>query len=41
MQVVDNGQARIVAVKTGLFANNRVEISGDGIAEGTVVGMPS
>ena len=41
VQVVDNGQARIVAVKTGLFANNRVEISGDGIAEGTVVGMPS
>lgn len=41
VQVVDNGQARVVAVKTGLFANNKVEISGDGIAEGTVVGMPS
>jgi peptidoglycan hydrolase-like protein with peptidoglycan-binding domain len=41
VQIVDNGQTRIVAVKTGLFANNKVEISGDGITEGTVVGMPS
>ena len=41
VQVVDSGQTHIVAVKTGLFANNKVEISGDGIADGTVVGMPS
>jgi hypothetical protein len=41
VQVVENGQTRIVAVKTGLFASNKVEITGDGIAEGTVVGMPS
>jgi Putative peptidoglycan binding domain len=41
VQVVDNGQTHIVAVKTGLFANNKVEITGDGITDGTVVGMPS
>jgi membrane fusion protein, multidrug efflux system len=28
-------------VETGLFATGRVEVSGDGIAEGTTVGMPS
>ena len=26
--------------ETGLFASGRVEISGDGIAEGTLVGVP-
>ncbi|GIJ50886.1 peptidoglycan-binding protein [Virgisporangium aliadipatigenens] len=41
VQVVENGTSRIVAVETGMFAAGRVEISGEGIAEGTVVGMPS
>jgi hypothetical protein len=27
-------------VKTGMFAGGRVEVSGEGIAAGTVVGMP-
>jgi peptidoglycan hydrolase-like protein with peptidoglycan-binding domain len=40
VQVVQGGTAHIVAVKTGLFANGRVEISGDGIGEGTLVGVP-
>jgi len=41
VQVVDGAATRIVAVETGLFATGRVEVSGDGIAEGTTVGMPS
>lgn len=35
------GKTRIVAVDTGLFADGLVEVSGDGIAEGTVVGVAS
>jgi peptidoglycan hydrolase-like protein with peptidoglycan-binding domain len=41
VEVVANGTSSHVAVITGLFADGRVEISGEGIAEGTVVGMPS
>jgi peptidoglycan hydrolase-like protein with peptidoglycan-binding domain len=41
VEVIANGTSSYVAVTTGLFADGRVEISGDGIAEGTVVGMPS
>lgn len=41
VQVVDGASTRIVAVETGMFAGGRVEISGDGIAEGMTVGMPS
>jgi peptidoglycan hydrolase-like protein with peptidoglycan-binding domain len=41
VQVVDGTATRIVAVETGMFATGRVEVSGDGIAEGTTVGMPS
>ncbi len=40
VQVVEGSTARYVAVKTGMFAGGRVEISGTGITEGTVVGMP-
>jgi peptidoglycan hydrolase-like protein with peptidoglycan-binding domain len=40
VQVVEGGSTRIVAVRTGLFAGGRVEITGDGLAEGTVVGVP-
>jgi hypothetical protein len=40
VQVVDGSSARYVAVKTGMFASGRVEISGDGITAGTVVGVP-
>ena len=36
--VHDDGTSEIVPVDTGLFANGKVEVSGDGIAEGTVVG---
>lgn len=41
VEVLTNGTASIVAVQTGLFAAGRVEVSGAGLAEGTVVGMPS
>ncbi|AGZ39733.1 efflux RND transporter periplasmic adaptor subunit [Actinoplanes friuliensis] len=40
LQVVEGGSTRYVAVETGLFADGRVEVSGDGIAAGTSVGMP-
>ncbi len=39
---VSNGSATsLVAVKTGLFADGRVEVTGNGIAEGTVVQVPA
>jgi hypothetical protein len=40
VQVVQGGATRIVAVKTGMFAAGRVEISGAGIAAGVTVGVP-
>jgi peptidoglycan hydrolase-like protein with peptidoglycan-binding domain len=41
VQIVDSAGSRIVAVRTGLFADGRVEVSGDGIAAGAKVGVPS
>ncbi|MBM2618672.1 peptidoglycan-binding protein [Actinoplanes sp. LDG1-06] len=41
LEVVENGSSRIVAVKTGLFADGRVEVSGGGITAGMQVGVPS
>jgi membrane fusion protein, multidrug efflux system len=41
VQVVEGGSSRIVAVRTGLFAAGRVEVSGEGLAEGQTVGMPT
>ncbi len=40
VQVVEGSTSRYVAVKTGMFAGGRVEISGEGIAAGTTVGVP-
>lgn len=40
LEVVAGGTTSYVRVDTGLFADGRVEVSGTGIAEGTVVGMP-
>jgi peptidoglycan hydrolase-like protein with peptidoglycan-binding domain len=37
--VQDDGTTRIVRVDTGLFADGKVQVDGDGIAEGTVVGV--
>ncbi|GAA4674982.1 peptidoglycan-binding protein [Phytohabitans rumicis] len=40
LEVVSGGTSRIVAVEAGLFADGRVEVSGDGLAEGMTVGVP-
>lgn len=40
VQVVDGTTTKIVAVQTGLFADGKVEIKGDGLAAGMKVGMP-
>ncbi|MFE9046433.1 peptidoglycan-binding protein [Streptomyces sp. NPDC007818] len=41
VQVVENGTTRDVRVELGMFAQGRVEISGDGLRAGTKVGVPS
>jgi membrane fusion protein, multidrug efflux system len=40
VEIVEANTTRIVAVKTGMFADGRVEISGEAIAEGMMVGVP-
>jgi peptidoglycan hydrolase-like protein with peptidoglycan-binding domain len=40
VEVVKGSTSAYVPVQTGLFADGRVEISGDGITEGAIVGMP-
>jgi hypothetical protein len=41
VQLVDGSTTRIVAVRTGLFADGQVEITGAGLSAGQKVGMPS
>ncbi|HEU5108035.1 MAG TPA: peptidoglycan-binding protein [Micromonosporaceae bacterium] len=41
LELIEGSTSRIIAVETGLFADGRVEVSGDGLTEGTTVGMPS
>lgn len=41
VEVIEGSTSRYVAVSVGMFASGRVEISGAGITEGTVVGMPA
>lgn len=41
VEVVDARSTRLVPVETGLFADGRVEISGQGLAEGLTVGTVS
>jgi peptidoglycan hydrolase-like protein with peptidoglycan-binding domain len=40
VEIVEGTATRYVPVRTGLFADGRVEITGDAITEGTVVGTP-
>jgi peptidoglycan hydrolase-like protein with peptidoglycan-binding domain len=40
VQIVNGDTTRIVPVKTGMFAAGRVEVSGNGVAEGVMVGVP-
>ncbi|WP_432828724.1 peptidoglycan-binding protein [Dactylosporangium sp. CA-092794] len=39
LEIRDAAGIRVVPVRTGLFADGQVEVSGEGIAEGTTVGM--
>jgi peptidoglycan hydrolase-like protein with peptidoglycan-binding domain len=41
VQVVEGSTTRYVPVKTGMFAGGKVEVSGEGIAEGMTVGVPA
>ena len=41
VEVVSGTRHSFVAVRTGLFADSRVEVTGVGITEGTQVGVPS
>ncbi|MFI0483089.1 peptidoglycan-binding protein [Actinomadura sp. 9N215] len=40
VEVVNGGTSSYVPVETGLFADGKVEVSGQGIAEGVLVGVP-
>ncbi|MBP2706110.1 peptidoglycan-binding protein [Microbispora sp. RL4-1S] len=40
VEVVQGSTTHYVKVKTGLFANGRVEVTGDGLTDGMTVGMP-
>ncbi|GIJ49109.1 peptidoglycan-binding protein [Virgisporangium aliadipatigenens] len=39
LELRDGGTRRVVPVRTGLFADGQVEVTGDGIAEGVTVGV--
>ncbi len=41
VELIEGSTSHYVAVTTGMFAGGRVEISGSGVTEGTVVGMPA
>lgn len=41
LEIVEGSSTRIIGVETGLFADGRVEVSGEGLAEGMTVGVPS
>jgi peptidoglycan hydrolase-like protein with peptidoglycan-binding domain len=41
VELVEGSTSRIIAVETGLFADGRVEVTGDGLADGATVGTPS
>ncbi len=40
VEIIEGNTSRVVAVKTGMFAGGRVEISGEAISEGMLVGVP-
>jgi peptidoglycan hydrolase-like protein with peptidoglycan-binding domain len=41
VEIIDGTSSHYVAVETGLFAGGRVEIRGEGLADGMTVGMPA
>jgi peptidoglycan hydrolase-like protein with peptidoglycan-binding domain len=40
LEIVVGGTTRVVAVEVGMFAEGRVEVQGDGLAEGVMAGVP-
>jgi multidrug efflux system membrane fusion protein len=40
LEIVEGSATHYIKVETGLFANGRVEVTGDGLREGMTVGMP-
>ncbi|GIG67404.1 efflux RND transporter periplasmic adaptor subunit [Phytomonospora endophytica] len=40
LEIVEGSSTRIIVVETGLFADGRVEVTGEGLAEGMTVGVP-
>jgi multidrug efflux pump subunit AcrA (membrane-fusion protein) len=40
LEIVEGSTTHYIKVETGLFANGRVEVTGDGLREGMTVGMP-
>ena len=40
LEVVDDGHSRIVPVQVGMFADGRVEVTADGLADGATIGIP-
>jgi peptidoglycan hydrolase-like protein with peptidoglycan-binding domain len=41
VQVVDGQSSRYIPVRLGMFADGRVEVTGEGLSEQTLVGVPS
>jgi peptidoglycan hydrolase-like protein with peptidoglycan-binding domain len=41
VEVIEDGVGHYVAVKTGIFAQGRVEVSGDGLTAGALVAVPA
>jgi hypothetical protein len=41
VEVVSGSTSRNVPVELGMFGNGRVQITGEGIVAGTLVGIPS
>jgi hypothetical protein len=41
LQVMTGSTSEFVAVRLGMFADGRVQVTGEGIGEGTLVGVPS
>ncbi len=39
--VMDGGQRKLVAVETGMFADGQVEVTGEGLREGSLVEVPA
>jgi peptidoglycan hydrolase-like protein with peptidoglycan-binding domain len=41
LELVDGGKSTVVAVRIGMFTDGRVEVSGDGLAEGLMIRVPA